>query len=137
MRSADLNDGPGDYNLVDMPYAFTGQMETEEAGHATGPAGDLDGDGLDDMLICGYRNDDPVTDIGRVYAVFAASLTTPGVRSLSTADITFVGEDENNRLGHALGAAGDMDGDGIGDLLMSCTDTPLRHGYGQALHHPW
>ena len=118
VRSADLSDGPGDYTLSELPFAFTGEMDTEEAGHAVGPAGDLDGDGLDDMLICGYRNDNPVTDVGRVYAIFGASLTSPGIHPLADSDITFVGEDENNRLGHALGAAGDMDGDGVGDLLI-------------------
>jgi len=118
VRSADLSDGPGDYNLGDLPYSFTGLMETEEAGHAVGPGGDIDGDGLDDILISGYRYDEPETDVGRVYVVFGGSLTEPGVRSLSTADITFIGEAEDNRLGHTVGSAGDMDGDGVGDLLL-------------------
>jgi len=118
VRGSDLSDGPGDYQLADFPIAFTGQMESEEAGHAVAPGGDIDGDGLDDLMICGYRNDDPVTDVGRVYVVLGASLSEPGVRSLATADLTFVGEAEDNRLGHSIGAAGDMDGDGIGDLLM-------------------
>jgi len=101
-----------------MPFAFTGQTATEEAGHATAPAGDVDGDGLDDFLICGYRNDDPVTDVGRVYLITGSSLVTPGVRSTETAAITFIGEAENNRLGHSIGTAGDMDGDGLPELLM-------------------
>ena len=50
--------GPGDYNLVDLPYSFTGLMDTEEAGHATGPGGDIDGDGevgpQDLALLLGY-----------------------------------------------------------------------------------
>ena len=118
VRSADLSSGPGDYYLGDLPIAFTGGMTTEEAGHAAGPAGDIDGDGLDDMLICGYRNDIPATDVGRVYVVFGASLGEPGVRSLTGADLTFIGEAEDNRLGHNVGAAGDMDGDGVDDLLL-------------------
>ena len=118
VRSSDLSDGPGDYDLVDFPIAFTGAMETEEAGHSTAPAGDIDGDGLDDMMISGYRNDDPDVDVGRIYVVLGASLAESGVRSLDSADLTFVGEATNNRLGHSMGAAGDMDGDGVGELLM-------------------
>lgn len=118
VRGADLSSGPGDYQLADFPIAFTGQMATEEAGHATAAGGDIDGDGLDDMMICGYRNDNPTEDVGRVYVVFGSSLSEPGVRSLAGADLTFVGEAENNRLGHSMGAVGDMDGDGIGDLVM-------------------
>ncbi len=118
VRGADIAAGPGTYALGDMPIAFTGQTDTEEAGHAAGPAGDVDGDGLDDFLICGYRNDNPVTDVGRVYLFLGASLGTPGVRSTAGADISFIGEAENNRLGHSVGSAGDMDGDGLPELLM-------------------
>ena len=118
VRGQDLEDGPGTYALGDMPFAFTGQTDTEEAGHANGPAGDVDGDGLDDFLICGYRNDDPLTDVGRVYLILGSSLTEPGVRSTAQSSISFIGEAENNRLGHAVGSAGDMDGDGLPELLM-------------------
>ncbi len=118
VRGQDLDAGPGVYSLADMPFSFTGQTATEEAGHATGPAGDVDGDGRDDFLICGYRNDDPFTDVGRVYLITADSLAEPGVMSTADAAVTFIGEAENNRLGHAVGTAGDMDGDGLPELLM-------------------
>ena len=118
VRASDIEDGPGEYDLVDMPYSFVGQTNTEEAGHAVGPAGDVDGDGLDDFMICGYRNDDPYTDNGRVYVFFASGLVEPGVRSTATADMTFVGEAADNRLGHAISGAGDMDGDGLPELIM-------------------
>jgi hypothetical protein len=118
VRASDLSGGPGDYQLADFPIAFTGQMETEEAGHSAAPAGDIDGDGLDDILICGFGNDNPTLDVGRVYVVFGSSLSEPGVRSLAEADLTFVGEAEDNRLGHSISSVGDMDGDGIGDLVL-------------------
>lgn len=118
VRAADLDAGPGEYELGDMPFSFTGQTATEELGHATAPADDLDGDGLDDILICGYRNDDPVTDVGRVYVMLAASLDEPGTRSTADANMTFVGEATENRLGHSIGSAGDMDGDGLPELLI-------------------
>jgi len=118
VRSADLPPGGGDVELGSLPIAFTGQMEGEEAGHAVGPAGDVDRDGLDDFLICGYRSDDPVIDNGRVYLLLGANLGAGGVRSLGDADFTFVGEAQDNRLGHAVGGLGDMTGDGFPDLIM-------------------
>ena len=117
VRAQDLGE-PGTLELSEMPYQFTGWSNSEEAGHSTASAGDIDGDGLDDLLICGYRNDDPVFDVGRVYVLRASELGSPRIRSLSTAEITFVGEATENRLGHAVASAGDLDGDGWVDLLM-------------------
>gem|GEM_PF-755533 len=117
VRAADLDPGGGDVELASLPIAFVGEMEGDEAGHAVGPAGDIDNDGLDDFLICGYRNDNPVIDNGRVYVIFGNSLT-PGVRPLADADATFIGEAQDNRLGHAVGGLGDMDGDGIPEFVM-------------------
>ena len=126
VRAADLSPSGGDIELADLPVAFLGERDEDEAGHAVGPAGDLDGDGLDDLLISGYRNDVPMTDNGRVYAILGSSLTAPGVRSLAEADAVFVGEAYENRLGHTMGGVGDMDGDGRADLIMGA------YGYAAA-----
>ena len=118
VRSADLTEGPGEYELADMPYIFVGTDPGEEAGHSVSTAGDMDGDGLDDLLICGYRSDLPETDRGRVYLLYARKLGAPGVRELGTADVIFVGEEAGDRVGHSVSNAGDVDGDGSLDLLM-------------------
>lgn len=117
VRAQDLA-APGEIELEDMPYQFVGTGDTEEAGHSVAPAGDMDGDGLDDLLICGYRHDIPSTDTGRVYLLHAANLGSPGIRDLATADLTLVGEASEDRMGHAVGALDDMDGDGVPDLIM-------------------
>jgi hypothetical protein len=116
VRAADVG-GPGEYNLADMPYQFTGAMAHEEAGHSSATAGDVDGDGLDDLLFCGYRSSDPELENGRVYLMYSGELGEPGVRNLSTSAITWVGEASEDRLGHAFINIGDADGDGTIDLL--------------------
>jgi hypothetical protein len=116
VRAADL-DAPGDVELADMPYQFTGASEDEEAGHSANGAGDVDGDGLDDLLICGYRSSDPEPETGRIYLMFAEGLGAPGVRNIATADIILVGEAAEDRLGHHVTGIGDADGDGIVDVL--------------------
>jgi hypothetical protein len=117
VRAQDL-DTPGEVELSSMPYQWVGTGPTEEAGHSVGPAGDVDGDGLGDMLICGYRRDDPYTDVGHVYLLRASGLGSPGVRSLDSSELSFVGEATEDKLGHAVGGVGDVDGDGVPDLLM-------------------
>jgi hypothetical protein len=117
-RGQDLAAGPGEYALADAPYIFVGTDVGEEAGHATSTAGDMDGDGLDDLLICGYRSDEPETDRGRVYLLYASRLGEPRERRLDTSDVIFIGESVGDRMGHSISNAGDVDGDGSLDLLM-------------------
>ena len=113
---ADLQ-GPGTINLADSAYGFLGEGEEDLASHGIASAGDLDGDGLFDLLISGYLHDGSSWDVGRVYLFLAGNLGEPGDRSLEEADYRFTGEAEGDRLGHGVASAGDVDGDGFPELL--------------------
>ncbi|MFH1463760.1 MAG: MopE-related protein [Pseudomonadota bacterium] len=76
-------------------------------------AGDMDGDGLDDMLI-GARAD---SQSGFAYVVLSP---VAGLFELGSAEATFTGETTYDWAGNYNGVAGggDIDGDGYPDLLV-------------------
>ncbi len=79
-------------------------------------AGDLDGDGMADLLVGdgeGSVGDHPG---GAVY-VFHGPLAT-GELDLATRDAVLIGEQKRDRAGETLAGAGDVDGDGFGDLVI-------------------
>ena len=80
---------------------------------ASAAAGDLDGDGVGDV-VAGAETA-PGGDANGHAAVFFGPLA--GRVSTETADATYVGEGENHNAGKALGVA-DVDGDGYGDLVI-------------------
>ena len=92
-----------------------GEGRDSFAGYAVASAGDVDGDGLDDILIGAFGWEDST---GQSYLVLAASLGTTQTRDLSTVDHIFNGEDEGSRFGHALAGVGDVDGDGLDDVMF-------------------
>ena len=86
--------------------------------HSTNTAGDVDGDGLDDILVCGYRADDPYYDSGKAYLIRAAQLgSAGGTLDLANADVHFLGEQSLDRLSHSITSAGDIVGDGLSDIV--------------------
>ncbi|MEE2752033.1 MAG: integrin alpha [Myxococcota bacterium] len=133
-----LSEG-GSFELADADYAFLGEDGVKEddvcdgevegsidligvcggdwSGHNVAATGDVDGDGLSDFLISGYGADDEGLDRGRMYLVLAADLGEAVSRSLSESSVIFAGEEDGERMGHSLGAAGDVDGDGWVDLV--------------------
>ena len=83
----------------------------------TGGAGDVDGDGLNDVLIGGYSNNDGDSDAGKTYLVLSSSLSSSSL-DLSLADYAFIGENSYDHAGYSVAGAGDVDGDGLGDVLI-------------------
>ncbi len=105
-------------SLADADYAFIGEAAEDTAGYSVSNAGDVDGDGLDDLLIGAHANDDGGSNTGKAYLVLGASLGADTVIDLADADYAFLGEEDVDYAGQSVASAGDVDGDGLDDFLV-------------------
>jgi hypothetical protein len=89
--------------------APTGE-EREQFGDCTHPTGDVDGDGYDDLLVGAYQ---ALSSAGR------ALLYRGGPQGLGAKPVwQGHGEAESDQYGYTLSSAGDLDGDGRGELIV-------------------
>lgn len=103
---------------------FTIDIDTLTVVSATsiGGGGDVDGDGLDDMLMGNPHVQLPALEEGFV-ALFRGT-TLPADRSIADSDALFSGE----RIGVSVASGGDIDGDGRDDILFGGTAAHLVLG---------
>ncbi len=106
----------GSIGLASADARLIGEDADDQAGYAISSAGDVDGDGVDDLLVGAWQRDvDGVSNAGSAYVVLGP---VSGDVSLASADASVVGEDEDHRVGESVASAGDVDGDGSGDVLV-------------------
>ncbi len=123
---------PGTNGVLDLSalsgtngFTLTGIDGSDQSGRSVSSAGDVNGDGYDDLII-GAREADPNEDsnAGETYVVYggASAPGTDGVLDLSALDGTngFIlnGIDEYDRSGWSVSSAGDVNGDGYDDLII-------------------
>lgn len=76
-------------------------------------AGDVNGDSFDDVIVGAYRFDDAFIDEGRVHIYHGSA---DGI--ISTPATIIDGEETDAHCGTSVSAAGDINGDGYGDVLV-------------------
>ena len=123
---------------------FVGEDAYDESGSAVASAGDVDGDGLDDLLIgAGYADNDGLYYVGRSYLVKAEPCRDDNDRASSSADYILWAKGLLPKCTWML-AACDVDGDGLADI-PSAPRVPARmtrrrakpiSSWGRALAHP-
>ena len=105
----------GTISLSDAPAVLEGENLGDHAGAAVAGVGDVDGDGIADILVGAFDTDYGGADAGSAYL---ATGPFSGSQSLSESVARFDGEDASDSAGFAVAAAGDINNDGYADLLM-------------------
>ena len=107
----------GGGSVIDLGLALTGSRAADLAGSTLAAVGDVSGDGLGDILVGVPGDDGGGADAGAAYLVLGG-LSLGSARLTAAAAATLTGEDSDHAAGIALAAAGDVDGDGLADLLI-------------------
>ena len=116
-------------------FVILGAEEGDESGRSVASAGDINGDGYDDIIIGALSGDaagNAKANAGESYVVFGRSDgfgTSIDLASLGTGGFVIYGQDAADRSGWFVSSAGDVNGDGFDDLIVG---SPYADGAGNA-----
>jgi Ca2+-binding RTX toxin-like protein len=125
-------------------FALVGIAGVDNSGSSVAGVGDINGDGIDDLVIGAYGADG---NIGESYVVFGGaanlenlddpvSLSRDGIIGLGALDGTngfrLAGIDSNDRSGFSVSGAGDVNGDGFGDIIVGAPGAGPSADIGEA-----
>lgn len=101
-------------------FVINGAAAGDFTGYSVSTAGDVNGDGLSDLIIGAPFTDTNGSNSGTSYVLYGKENMTDVDLSLVTSSQGFAlyGEATNDASGFSVSAAGDVNGDGMGDLIV-------------------
>lgn len=115
-------------------FVINGEAAADRAGFSVSEAGDVNGDGLGDLIVGAFYADPHGSDSGRSYVIFGKTTTTPVDLSevaAGTGGFVISGEAAGDGSGGSVSSAGDVNGDGLADLIIGAASAD-PHGLSYA-----
>jgi hypothetical protein len=107
-------------------FVIHGEAIGDYSGHSVSSAGDVNGDGLDDLIVGAYAADPNGELSGKSYVVFGKTDSSPvNLRQIAAGSGGFAinGETTYDYSGHSVSGAGDVNGDGLDDVIVGAYGT--------------
>lgn len=101
----------GDILAANADVILEGQEDLDGLGVSVARAGDVDGDGIDDLVVGAWQNSS-AQEAGKAHLFFGSPF---GISQLISTTVT---GDANDRLGTSVHGAGDVNGDGFADVIV-------------------
>ena len=119
-------------SVDDADRVLVGSTGTTSVGMGQYPAGDWSGDGHAELLVGHARSAGP-------RALTVVEVATGSERSVADGEAGILDEDDITVGGDSSIAGADLDGDGVGDVVISAMETTVSHGeessHGRAYVH--
>ena len=121
-------------------FAISGAAAHDGAGYSVAAAGDVNGDGFNDVIIGAYHVSAHGKDSGAAYVVFGGPTGFAANINLSSLDgsngFELTGGAEFDRAGRDVSSAGDINGDGLADVMVGAagvdSGSPRQQSSGAA-----
>jgi hypothetical protein len=119
-------------------FKLNGIAAGDYAGVSANNAGDINGDGLHDLIIGAPGTDSNGMNAGQVYVIFGNRFGFPNIFELNNLNgkngFKLNGIAAEDRAGNAVSGAGDINGDGIDDVIIAASfaDPNSKTDAGQA-----
>jgi FG-GAP repeat len=119
-------------------FQINGETLADFSGISVASAGDVNGDGYDDLLISASSADPNGMESGAVYVVFGKASGFSAILALSsltgTNGFKISGEASNDHAGTQVASAGDVNGDGFADLIIGAPGAAPHGSYSGATY---
>jgi hypothetical protein len=108
----------GNTSVTNADASFHGEHANDMSARALDGAGDVNGDGLDDIIVGSRYNDDTDGDAGEAYILFGKRTGWSMDTNLSDANVTLLADYSNEEAGRCVAGVGDVNGDGYDDVMV-------------------